>query len=82
MDSHEAIVFLGSEDARHEADLPYYPIAKLGDWGFAQQTWSNDPANPDLYQNAGTTGYMAPVSQYGLTAFAVSTDSKPPRRSI
>lgn len=53
-------VFLGKENPRK--GLPFYPIAKLGDFGLAVTTNHNDGSNPHDYLGAGTSGYLAPVS--------------------
>lgn len=51
------IVFLGLENPR---GIPFYPVAKLGDFGLAVQTSIDDPNNPRKLVNAGTPHYMAP----------------------
>lgn len=57
---NENQVFLGKENPRK--GLPFYPIAKLGDFGLAITTNHNDYSNPHDYLGAGTSGYLAPVS--------------------
>lgn len=42
------------------AENPFYPVAKLGDWGLAIETTISDTGNPRSYTGAGTRGYMAP----------------------
>lgn len=39
-----------------------YPGIKLGDFGLAVITGSNDPRNPRELWGVGTVGYMPPVS--------------------
>ncbi|CAF9919092.1 G2-specific serine/threonine protein kinase [Imshaugia aleurites] len=51
-------VFLDTEDRK--SGIPFYPIAKLGDWGLARQTYANDPDNPSVLHLAGTPGYRPP----------------------
>ena len=53
-------VFLGYEDA--SKSFPFYPVAKLGDFGLAVMTNRDDPKNPATYKHWGTKGYKAPVS--------------------
>ena len=53
-------VFLGYEDA--SKSFPFYPVAKLGDFGIAVMTNRDDPKNPATYKHWGTVGYKAPVS--------------------
>ena len=53
------LVFLGKENA--EKGYPFYPVAKLGDYGIAVMTNDNDPYNPHAYRGPGTPGYYAPV---------------------
>ena len=53
-------VFLGEENA--EKGFPFYPVAKLGDFGLAVTTNSEDLSNPRNYRGPGTRGYKAPVS--------------------
>lgn len=50
-------VFLANPDL---AENPFYPVAKLGDWGLAIETAISDSRNPGYYTGAGTRGYMAP----------------------
>lgn len=50
-------VFLANPDL---AENPFYPVAKLGDWGLAIETAISDSRNPRYYTGAGTRGYMAP----------------------
>lgn len=54
-------VFLGLENPH---GIPFYPVAKLGDWGLAVQTGIDDPGNPRKLTGAGTRAYMAP-EQFG-----------------
>lgn len=51
---------MSTEDRK--GGIPFYPMAKLGDWGLARQTHAIDPDNPTLLHGAGTRGYQAPVS--------------------
>ena len=53
-------VFLGYENANK--GFPFYPVAKLGDFGMAVMTNRDDPKNPARYKRWGTEGYRAPVS--------------------
>ena len=53
-------VFLGYENA--DRGFPFYPVAKLGDFGLATMTNRDDPKNPAEYRGWGTRGYKAPVS--------------------
>ena len=48
----------------NQSGIPFYPVAKLGDWGLARQTHANDPNNPAVLLKAGTPGYKAPVSAH------------------
>lgn len=50
-------VFLANPDP---AENPFYPVAKLGDWGLAVETSISDTRNPRRYVGAGTRNYMAP----------------------
>ena len=53
-------VLLGYENA--DKGFPFYPVAKLGDFGVATMTYGDDTKNPAEYKGWGTPGYMAPVS--------------------
>ena len=53
-------VFLGAENAMK--GFPFYPVAKLGDFGFGVMTNHEDATNPSRLRGAGTDGYFAPVS--------------------
>ena len=59
-DSPIKSVFLGYENA--DKGFPFYPVAKLGDFGLATMTNRDDPKNPAEYRGWGTPGYIAPVS--------------------
>ena len=58
--THIKSVFLGYENA--DKGFPFYPVAKLGDFGLATVTNRDDPKNPAEYRGCGTPGYKAPVS--------------------
>ena len=64
------LVFLGVENP--EKGFPFYPVAKLGDFGLAIMTNKHDEHNPHGWVGAGTLGYLAPVS-------TVSFDRTTPR---
>lgn len=51
---------MDTEDRK--SGIPFYPTAKLGDWGLARLTHANDPDNPSNLRKAGTPGYKPPVS--------------------
>ncbi|KAK0509162.1 hypothetical protein JMJ35_008533 [Cladonia borealis] len=54
-------IFLGGEN-KHTG-LPFYPTAKMGDFGLAIETNISDPQNPHDYAGCGTANYMAPEQQ-------------------
>lgn len=58
-----ATVFLGNED-ESPGGVPFYPTAKLGDWGLAKKCNLNDrrAKNPGNHLGVGTRGWQAPVS--------------------
>lgn len=47
--------------------VPYYPTAKLGDFGVSRECYLRDPKNPEHLMEAGTRGWQAPVSTNRLT---------------
>lgn len=49
------------------AENPFYPVAKLGDWGLAIETSISDEKNPRRYTGAGTPNYMAPEQVHSHT---------------
>ena len=51
------VVFLGIEDLN---GFPFYPTAKLGDYGLAVKTNLSDQNNPWRLTGAGTRRYLAP----------------------
>jgi len=59
-------VFLGYEDSGI-GGVPYYPTAKLGDFGVARKCDLKDPGNSNRLLEAGTKGWQAPVSSNCLT---------------
>lgn len=61
--SNSLLVFLGNEGSYFSA-FPFYPTAKVGDFGLAERTNGMDPNNPRGLQGAGTRAYMAPVSSW------------------
>lgn len=50
-------VFLGYEN-KHRDGVPYYPVAKLGDFGATCQTYESDDENPIDLCELGSTPYM------------------------
>lgn len=50
---------MGMEDRKGE--IPFYPMAKLGDWGLARQTHATDADIPTRLHKAGTPGYQVPA---------------------
>lgn len=52
--------------------MPFYPIAKLGDFGLAITTHHKDHTNPHDHLGAGTPGYLAPVSVESPTGTLVA----------
>ncbi|KAL9578433.1 MAG: hypothetical protein Q9203_007101, partial [Teloschistes exilis] len=55
-------VFLASPMSYDDDGIPFYPTAKMGDFGGADSTGKYDPANPMQLKGMGTIGYRAPVS--------------------
>lgn len=54
---HLRLVFLGCEI---ENGVPFYPVAKLGDFGLSVRTNLDDPKNPNRLIGVGTPIYYAP----------------------
>lgn len=67
-------VFLGDENP--EKGFPFYPVAKLGDYGLAVTTNREDLSNPRNYRGPGTRGYKAPVSSEMLAETHVADPSR------
>ena len=67
-------VFLGEENP--EKGFPFYPVAKLGDYGLAVTTNGEDLSNPRNYRGPGTRGYKAPVSSEMLAETHVADSSR------
>lgn len=62
-DTDRATVFLGDEDKTRDG-VPFYPTAKLGDWGLAKKCKVNvrRARNPGDHLGVGSKGWQAPVS--------------------
>lgn len=55
-------VFLAAPMSYDDDGIPFYPTAKMGDFGGAIGTGEQDPRNPMKYKSMGTVSYRAPVS--------------------
>ncbi|KAL9576723.1 MAG: hypothetical protein Q9212_006864, partial [Teloschistes hypoglaucus] len=57
-------IFLASPMSYEDDGIPFYPTAKMGDFGGAIGTGKHDPGNPMKLKGMGTVSYRAPEQKW------------------